>query len=141
MRSQQEILDRLKGMENDFFGWETNGLVLALTKESAETLVGTILKPDADLSDWEPAYYTDQEIRDRCIDYMEFAWGKANNCRGISAGRSMAHYKTWLWLLGEDQFEGIEDYEFYGKDHLVRICEFLGLDPNEWDDGVRRNSE
>lgn len=35
----------------------------------------------------------------------------------------------------------LEPYEHYGKEHLILVCKFLGLDPATWDDGVRVNSE
>jgi hypothetical protein len=72
---------------------------------------------------------------------MDFAWEKANNCRGLSAMRTMTHYKAWLWLLGQDGFDDLENYSHYGKDNLVRICKFFDLDPKKWDDGRRVNSE
>ena len=57
-------------------------------------------------------------------DYMSFAWEKANDKRGISANRSIDHFKGWLWLL-EDE-ESIEylkvNYAPYGKPGLAYIC-------------------
>src|SRR5690606_39412432 len=70
--------------------------------------------------------------------YMPFAWEKANNMRGLSANRSMAHYTSWTWLAGDDLGD-LLDYEFYGKDHLVRICEHYDWDHSRWDDGKRSN--
>ncbi len=32
------------------------------------------------------------------------------------------------------------DYEFYGKDNLVRICDLYGWDSSQWDDGRRVNN-
>lgn len=76
------------------------------------------------------------------IEYMPFAWEKANNCRGLSAGRSLAHYTAWLWLDGDNEiWPTLEDYEYYGKDKLVEICNYLGIDSKQWDDGIRKNSE
>lgn len=142
MRTQTEIIQRIKASKpRDMLGFEWQEYVPALTKESAASLRGSAIKEDADLSDWVQHYKNDEDVRKVAVDYMEFAWDKANNCRGISAGRSMAHYKAWLWLLGQDGFDGIEDYEHYGKDNLVRICEFLGLDSTKWDDRRRVNSE
>ena len=75
-------------------------------------------------------------------EYMEFAWGKANGKRGLSAGRSMDHFSIWLWLDGEDDLaQSIrQEYEFYGKPQLVQICAYLELDPSKWDNGIRENS-
>lgn len=72
------------------------------------------------------------------LDYMEFAWDKANNGRGISAMRSMHHYMAWTWMLGDD-LGNLLDYQYYGKDNLVKICKHYGWDHAKWDDGVRRN--
>jgi len=143
MRSQQEIMERIKRRkELDLLGFEIPEYADALTKENVEKLRGEIIKEDADLSGWEPAFKSDQDILERCKDYMPFAWDKANGCRGISANRSIMHYIAWLWLLGYDEFDNLmDDYEFYGKPQLVRICNFLGLDSNRWDDGIRKNTE
>lgn len=142
MRTQAEILDRIKeAAKRDMMGFEWQEYVGALSKESAESLRGVLVKADADLKDWEQGFKTDEDVRKRCLEYMDFAWEKANNCRGISASRSMSHYKAWLWLLGQDGFEDLENYEHYGKDNLVRICKFFDLDPAKWDDGRRVNRE
>ena len=73
-------------------------------------------------------------------EYMEFAWEKANEFRGLSAMRSMHHYTAWTWLLGDD-FGNLLQYDYYGKDNLIRICEHYGWDHTKWDDGVRSNTE
>jgi hypothetical protein len=76
------------------------------------------------------------------IDYMEFAWEKAKNFRGLSAMRTLLHYTAWLWLDGDETlWKTLSEYEFYGKDRLIEICNYLGLDHTEWDDGIRKNSE
>lgn len=100
---------------------------------------------------------SDSEIRERlelvsrehmleCMhDYMAFAWGKANDMRSISANRSVDHYVAWTWLAGDSIFSAEiermawDDYHYYGKPILERICNFYGWDFEEWDDGVRTN--
>lgn len=141
MRKQEEIIERFKAAApRDPFGFESGEYLRALNKEALETLRGEFIKEDADLSEFEPDLTSDEAIRTQCIEYMDFAWQKANDCRGISAARSLSHYRAWLWLLGEDQFDDqLEDYEFYGKDELIKVCEFLDLDHKQWDDGVRTN--
>lgn len=140
MRTQEEIIQRVKDRApEDFFGFEIDDYLRALPKEALESLRGDIIKEDADLSDHVPDLTSDEAIQKQCLDYMEFAWDKANGGRGLSAGRTMCHYKAWLWMLGLDNFEHITDYEFYGKDHLRKICDFLALDADEWDDGIREN--
>lgn len=140
MRSQEEIIARaIARSSEDFFGFEVNEYLRALTTENLEGLKGSLINEEADLAEHEPDLTSDEKLKAQCIEYMSFAWDKANGCRGISASRSLYHYKAWLWMLGEDQFEEIDNYQFYGKDELVKICHYLDLDPAEWDDGVRTN--
>ncbi len=66
--------------------------------------------------------------------YMEFAFEKANNQRGISASRSIQHYIAWTWLAGDYDlstrintvFEN--EYLEFGISILQGICEFYGWD-------------
>jgi len=131
-RTQQEILDRIKKIsEDDFFGFQTGGLINFLTFDNAKKW----LKEGVNSEEWEQD--TDPI---KCIkDYMPFAWDKANNCRGLSASRSIEHMKAWLWLDGKDDLVGQMDdlYQYYGKPCLRVICEEYGidwksLDNNEW---------
>ena len=134
MRTQEEIVARIKEREKaDLFGFEWQEYLMALSYDNAKPY----LKPEYDGKDWKTS--TENEIRERAVEYMPFAWEKANDCRGISANRSIMHYTAWLWLLGID-YDGMEDdYEFYGKPQLEKICNYLGLDSKKWDDGVRVN--
>lgn len=146
MRTQKEIKKRLiKTHKSDMFGFEWYEYLKALNKTTAKTLIGTILKEDTDLTnwnDWKPTFKNNTDIKKQCIEYMPFAWEKANTFRGISSFRSLEHYKAWLWMIGENKFDNISaGYEYYGKDNLRRICKFLKLDADKWDDGVRLNEE
>jgi len=135
MRTTDEIIARIESRQlEDPLGFEWPFYVQALPYDRAKAF----LAPFGD----DGKIVTDAEVRAQCIEYMPFAWEKANNFRGISASRSISHYQAWLWLLGEDWADSLHDsYEFYGKPQLVRICEYLKLDPNQWDDGIRSNEE
>jgi len=132
MRTQDEILARYnERKDNDFFGFESNEYLRFLDYEHAKQF----LKPEVAAKEWEPEKKTLKEIM---VDYMPFAWEKANGCRGISSGRSIMHYTAWLWLDGDEEiWPTLADYEFYGKDQLVTICKYLGLDSEKWDDHRR----
>lgn len=135
MRTDEEILVRIKSLESvDFFGFETTDLIVRLPFDKATPF----LKPEATEANWEQAPRDRESLLKEMQEYMPFAWEKANDGRGLSAGRSMAHYSAWTWLAGDDLGE-LKDYQFYGKDNLVRICQHYGWDHSQWDDGVREN--
>lgn len=142
MKTQEDIMRDISILiEKDPFRWAIGDFFEFLTFEQAKST--GLLDDKVTKEEWkEPDELTEEHVKRLMIDYMDFAWGKANNCRGLSAARSMDHYHNWLWLLGEDDFaESILEYEHYGKPQLRRICEYLGLDADKWDDGVRVNSE
>lgn len=147
MRTQEELIKRIKERTAaDMFGFEVSEYYYALTEESFNALKEgptPYVRTDAVYSDMpeEVKLLTDSDVHKKCVDYMEFAWEKANNFRGISAMRSIQHYVAWMWMKGDDFLdEAIDDYQYYGKDLLVEICKRLGIEPT-WDDGVRLNEE
>lgn len=134
MRTQEEIAARIKSkQDSDIFGWETNDLLECLDTDHFRPFA----KADADLSEWTPESSEVADVRSRLIDYMPFAWEKANDCRGLSANRSVMHMQAWLWLMGEgellDRVENQIEYRQYGKPILTAICEHLGVDWRQWD--------
>ena len=135
VRADEEILARIEQVKpNDWLGTQTNDLVMVLPFAAAKPF----LKDDAVEGDWSPEGRARDCVLVRMLEYMPFAWEKANNERGLSAGRSMDHYTSWIWLLGDDLGD-LTEYQFYGKDNLVRICEQYGWDHSQWDDGERSN--
>lgn len=140
MRTDQEIIARAEAVEKrDWLGFEKGVLVSTLTFEAAKPF----LKKDADPANWgEPNGRDREAVLAEMLDYMDFAWDKANNCRGISAGRSISYMSAWLWLIGYDEgAEQIRDYTHYGKPQLRAICEHFGWDWRKWDDGEWKNEE
>lgn len=101
------------------------------------------LKPDVTKERWEEDLSENsyEHIKKLIVDYIPFAWRKANGCRGISAGRSMDHFKIWFWLIGEDDISEMCDgyYEYYGKAQLIKITEWAGLNPKDFDNGIITN--
>ena len=137
MRTQNEIVNRIKNRENnDVFGFETGEYISFLDFEHAKPF----LKDGVTISEWKPSENIRENILGIMLDYMPFAWEKAKDCRGISAVRSIMHYVAWLWLL-DDDFTIDEDYQYYGKDELRKICAHYGWDADQWDDKIRVNSE
>lgn len=137
MKTQDEIIARIHAIKaSDFFGTQTGDLVEFLDFAKAkEFLTDTAIE-----AEWKPSPLTREYVLESMRDYMPFAWEKANGFRGLSASRSIDHFTSWIWLLGDlEEFGDLSDYEFYGKDKLVSICDKYSL-PNH-DDGVRLNEQ
>lgn len=135
MRTDAEIIERIKQRESvDWGGFEFSDLALRLPYEA----IKPFLKDDAFEADWEQAPRDRDSLLKEMHDYMDFAWDKANNERGLSAGRSMSHYSAWVWLAGDDLGD-LTEYQYYGKDNLVKICQQYGWDHKQWDNGIRNN--
>ena len=141
MRSQEEIFHQVISFSHvdDFLGIKKSDLIMYLDYKFAHPY----LKLERTEEEWnnlrkEEGLDPIEEMK----SYMPFAWDKANHCRGLSAARSLDHYWTWLWLIGEEEIpKTFANYQFYGKDQLIAVCVFLGLDHSQWDDGKRVNSE
>lgn len=142
MQTDEQIVAEIRRLDkdpSDFFGFIRSDLIGYLPFGAAREW----LKDDASESEWTPTPRDREAIRQQIIDYLPFAWDKANNCRGLSAGRSINHMRAWLWMLGEEQaaasLDG--DYELYGKPQLRAISEAFGFDWRAADDGRWSNHE
>jgi hypothetical protein len=138
-RSQQEIVDRVRAMEDgkietDMFNFEKIDLIEWLTYDNAKQF----LKESVTEQDWldsDPSKTVAQQI----ADYLPFALEKTQDHRGLSAMRSICHYRAWLWLDEKrDLLDFISDdnnYAEYGVPMLKAIGEEYSLDlptEEEW---------
>ena len=89
--------------------------------------------------------YTKENVIEEIRDYLSFAWDKANDCRGLSAFRSIQHFRNWFYMFGNEDCDELvdemEDYMYYGKPWLVIISELVDFDWREEDDGCWVNSD
>lgn len=137
MRTESEILDRIDVIaDDDWLGTRRNELIPRLSFDKAKSF----LKDSVTENEWLPRPRDHEQIKKEMLEYMPFAWEKANNCRGISAARSIDHYKEWLWLLGDCEID-LDSYELYGKPQLKRICAKYGWDWRQWHNGLSGNNE
>lgn len=140
MRTQEEIVKRIEErIEEDFFGFETSDYISRLSFENAKQFLKEGVKSD----EWK---LSNQDPIDELKEYMSFAWDKANNCRGISAGRNISHIIAWLWLADHEIYNEVkrmneEEYQYYGKDILKYVCDNFDIDSSVYDDGIRSNTE
>lgn len=124
MRTQDEIVARYEAKKGeDFLGVIANDLIPYLDFERARPY----LKDGAQESEWNPWELTEESVRTELINYLPFAREKAEGERGISAGRSIQHFASWLWLLGDDELlafaEDDDNYAPYGMPVIERIAE------------------
>jgi hypothetical protein len=107
---------------------EARARVHAIAREDVlgfETTVLAGFVPGLLKDPWKVDPLTEDEVVRQMRDYMPFACDKALGHRGISAGRSVAHYRAWLWLLGDDELVGEIDgglYQNYGVPVLKRVA-------------------
>jgi hypothetical protein len=141
MRTISEIEAKIKAAD-DLFGTVRGDLMQWLPFDRAKEM--DLVSDTATAEKWAEAGFprplSDEAAINEIKGYMPFAWDKANNCRGLSAGRSILHMQAWLWLLGADDAQ-LDDYTHYGKPQLKAICEAFGIDWKALDDGHWRNNE
>jgi len=142
--TQDQILSRFNERKpRDHFGFEVEEYMVFLDFDHVKPL----LKPEVTREAWDKNYKlpTRELMLKTMHEYMTFAWEKANDCRGISANRSIMHFIAWIWLAGEPEFSKKIDetfhsnYQHYGKEILILIAEHYSWDWKQWDDGVRTN--
>lgn len=123
MRTEAEIVEYLKA-EDSFFGFDKDAIVPYLSYENAKDF----LKPEVTQEGWDKAKLEIKEtvVIEEMRDYMEFAWGKVKDHRGLSANRSVEKMGAWLFVLGEDELVAMTDddgaYPQYGAPILAAIC-------------------
>ena len=141
-RTQQEILNRIKYVKRrDILGFEESDLIAFLDFKNAKKYLNKeyVKKVEAGSEKWEQPNPVSL-----IKEYLPFAWDKANNCRGISAWRSLCHFAAWLWMDGMEEREIkplLEEYSYYGKPELVKISEKYGVNWKELDNGEWVQSE
>ncbi len=148
MKTEQQILDRIKELDNskdkDPFGFQQYDLIRFLPYEKIKGFISE----DATEEGWEEHSLplTRDAVLNEIKDYMEFAWEKANRQRGLSSTRNIEHMLAWTWILNDGVFSKLEssyenDLQYYGKPQLVFVCEQYGIDWKGYDDGEWANSE
>lgn len=141
MKTQEEIVNRVRYLSTsdyDLLGFEQSDLLEYLDFEHARPF----LKKDATPEAWAKIAEMRKPPIENVKGYLDFAWDKANKCRGLSAGRSLNHLSAWLWLAGYDELvQSWREYNCYGKMQLVLASELVGFDWRAHDNGVWRNGE
>lgn len=131
MRTDAEIVAQVKAIQaGDFFGFEAEPLIHRL--DFATAMAAGFLKEDATEEAWgDPKPRNGDGLRQEAKDYLSFAFGKAEDHRGLSAGRSVAKMRAYLWLMGNDAALAEYDaapYRNYGVPQLLVAAKHLGVE-------------
>ena len=113
---------------DDFMGIQKSDLIPYMTFENAKPFLKdeyvSLVNEGEEI--WTPLTDAKKEI----IQYLSFAYEKAIGKRGLSAGRSMLHFKTWIWLDDPEFYDKIvheiDNYYDYGLPVLDKISEKYG---------------
>jgi hypothetical protein len=126
-RSQDEIAERFRrSRDDDTLGFRAEVLIGSLDYEHAKPF----LKSDVGPQDWTDTALTVEVVSEEANKYLGFAFGKALDHRGLSAGRSVQKLTEWAWLLGRDDVvEAMDsaDYAQYGVPKLVAFARGFDL--------------
>ena len=134
LKSQEDIgaeFVRIIG-ENNMFEFRTEILIYYISFQTAKRFLkeSAVKEYESGKEEWTVITDINETVQD-FLDYMVFAWGKAEDERGISASRSISKLSVWLWMLGrQDLVEKINDsslYNPYGAPALIVVCEELGI--------------
>lgn len=129
IRTTDEILKKInEGFKNDIFGFGVSDIIEALPFEHAKKFYTDefLNKPDAKEIHEKEQLKTKDDVLKRMKDYLEFAYRKAENQRGLSADRSIQHYIAWAWLIDDEFYKWLENeyetnYHSYGIHILQEI--------------------
>lgn len=135
IRTQEEIKERFD-QADDLFGTQKGDLISYMTFENAKPYLKEeyVKQVESGEEKWEQSTDPKKEI----LEYLDFAYEKAEGERGLSAGRSMLHFKTWIWLESKEFYNEIIDlidnYTSYGIPVLDKISEHY-----EWEAWKEKN--
>jgi len=130
MRTDDEIVEQIESVRlDDWLGFETNDLLSYLPFARAEPyVVGRCTEIG-----WEVKPRDRASVLAEMLDYMPFAWRKAQEQKALSADRTMSRYKVWTWMLGNDLGDLRSGYTDSVKSALTCICQHYGWDCSQWD--------
>ena len=125
MKFQIEILTRIEILSSDMSRVDDIcDLQRALTTENLMLL-------DNNSTNIEPQRinYTDYTLLEEINTYMCFAICKAVEHNDLSSNRSIGHYKAWIWLLNDGNYDKIDwdDYTNYGCPILLKIIALYNI--------------
>lgn len=138
LRTPDELATKFDELQKSsgMFDFRPEVLISYLTFESAKPYLNEdyVKEVESGTKQWEQII-TIEKCAEDFLDYMKFAWGKAEDERGLSASRSVQKLGMWLWIMNRDDLRRIieddELYNPYGAPALIEVCDTMGIEvPN-----------
>lgn len=136
LRTQEEIATRFAQLQNskEMFDFRSEILVNYVTFENVKLYLEEeyLKEVEAGTKSFEEPITDIEKCANDFLDYMKFAWGKAEDERGLSAMRSIQKLDMWLWIMSRDDLCKIitDDnlYNPYGAPALIEVCNQMGIE-------------
>lgn len=146
MRTQEELVKRAgEVLSHPIFGDDClQDIMMFVEREPAMKVEGLSVEVVSEITDeqWRESEMgqdlTVEAVVDQMSGYIGFAREKCEGQRGISATRSVYHYKNWLWLIADqddraaaildEADNGAFDAEDYGEAFLDRVSKAFELE-------------
>jgi hypothetical protein len=133
VRSHEEIVARARAVRDDRFrdplGAELGDLITQLEWDDAKEFLHAGAKRET----WQPMPL--HAAKEGAVAYIQFAIGKMDRHRGLSAGRSIDHMRAWIWLFTDTDWTNRMEaagYQNYGAPKVRVFCQAMGLQ-EMWD--------
>lgn len=135
LKSREEICVKVLEVERNstFLDFRLEVLLPALGYDDVKRFLNAeaIKQHESGEDLWKPVLTSIEIVVEEFLSYMKFAWGKAQDMRGISANRSIDKLQMLLFLMGRDDLAEIinrrELYNPYGAPALIEVCDRLEL--------------
>ena len=128
MLTQAQVIEAVKdGRGSDTLDGRDYGRLALFFPVADWHVFGCSLKEGAEPS--EPTPWTEDEVKKQLAEDLAFAFEKALNKRGLSAGMMHSVVKMWMWVF-EDELQHMEEYAQYGLPFFKAVALKYGL-PNE----------
>lgn len=134
MRTTEEIINKIKQRreEDHLFDFFPEVLADFIPFDAAKEIVSAKWIEERGGEEkarehWTWREPTEENIKEDMADYMKFAWGKAEDHRGLSANRSIQKMEAYTWLLGIEDAVDWDQYTPYGAPILASLCERFEL--------------
>ncbi len=126
-RTQEQILERFNSV-GDIFSAQKEDLICYMTFENAKPFLDDEYALKVERKEEEREMLSDAEKE--IVEYLDFAYEKAEGQRANSAMRSMLHFRTWIWLddpeFYDEIIDEIDNYTNYGIPVLDKISAKYG---------------